>query len=95
MSLCPDLSPPKPLDQSKYVTVRSYHKLSKDQNGPNKLPKSHQNGKKKTICPRRHDFIILTDNFVSFVTLRSKSHIFGNLIHITYSSENNFDKPQK
>ena len=31
---CPDLSPPKPLDQSKNVTVRSYHKLSKAQNGP-------------------------------------------------------------
>ena len=39
----PDLSPPKPLDQSKNVTVRSYHKLPKDQNGPKKLPKSCQN----------------------------------------------------
>ena len=40
---CPDLSPPKPLDQSKNVTVRSYHKLSKDQNEPKKSPKSCQN----------------------------------------------------
>ena len=39
---CPDLSPPKPLDQSKNVTVRSYHKLPKDQNGPKKSPKSCQ-----------------------------------------------------
>ena len=34
---CPDLFAPTPLDQSKNVTVRSYHKLSKDQNGPKKL----------------------------------------------------------
>ena len=39
----PDLSSPKPLDQSKNVTVRSYHKLSKDQNEPKKSPKSCQN----------------------------------------------------
>ena len=43
--LCPELSPPKPLDQSKNVTVRSYHKLSKDQNGP-KNCQNRQNGKK-------------------------------------------------
>ena len=42
MDLCPDLSSPKPLDQSKNVTVRSYHKLPKDQNGPKKSPKSCQ-----------------------------------------------------
>ena len=30
---CPDLSPLKPLDQSKNVTVRTYHKLSRDKNG--------------------------------------------------------------
>ena len=56
MYACPDLSPPKPLDQSKNVTVRSYHKLSKDQNEPKnrqkvakivKLAKSRQNGKKR------------------------------------------------
>ena len=41
--VCPDLSPLKPLDQSKNVTVRSYHKLPKDQNGPKKSPKSCQN----------------------------------------------------
>ena len=29
--VCLELSSPKPLDQSKNVTVRSYHKLSKDQ----------------------------------------------------------------
>ena len=39
---CPDLSPPKPLDQSKNVTARSYHKLSKDQNGRKKLAKKFQ-----------------------------------------------------
>ena len=42
MDLCPDLSSPKPLDQSKNVTVRSYHKLlcdQKDQNGPKKIAK--------------------------------------------------------
>ena len=33
-----EVSSPKPLDQSKNVTVRSYYKLSKDQNGP----KNHQ-----------------------------------------------------
>ena len=53
----------KLLAQSKNVTVRSYHKLSKDKNGPKKLPKSGQNlqiGKKspkwqKTpIGPWRH-----------------------------------------
>ena len=38
----PELSTPKPLDQSKNVTVRSYHKLPKDQNGPKKSPKSCQ-----------------------------------------------------
>ena len=43
MDLCPDLSSPKPLDQSKNVTVRRYHKLSKDQNEPKKSPKSCQN----------------------------------------------------
>ena len=37
---CPELSSPKPLDQSKNVTVRSYHKLTKDQNGPKSWPKS-------------------------------------------------------
>ena len=50
------------LDQSKNVTVRSYHKLSKDQNESKKSPKNRQNrqiGKKspkwqKTpIGPRR------------------------------------------
>ena len=54
---CPDLSPPKPLDQSKNVTVRSYHKLPKDQNGPKKSPKScqkHQIGKKSPKPPQRH-----------------------------------------
>ena len=60
---CPELSPPKPLDQSKNVTVRSYHKLFKDQNEAKKLPKScqnHQIGKKlpkwekMAIGPRRH-----------------------------------------
>ena len=35
-----ELYPPKLLDQSKNVTVRSYHKLAKDQNGPKKWPKS-------------------------------------------------------
>ena len=39
MSVCPELSSPKPLDQSKNVTIRSYYKLSKDQNGQTKLPK--------------------------------------------------------
>ena len=38
---CLELYPPKPLDQSKYVTIRSYHKLSKDQNGPKQLAKTH------------------------------------------------------
>ena len=40
--VCPELSSPKPLDQSKNVTVRSYHKLSKDQNGQKKLAKKCQ-----------------------------------------------------
>ena len=30
---CPDLSTPKLLDQSKNVTVRTYHKLWEDKNG--------------------------------------------------------------
>ena len=57
MFVCPDVSPPKPLDQSKNVTVRSYHKLSKDQNEPKKSPKSCQNrqiGKKSPKPPMRH-----------------------------------------
>ena len=33
-----ELSPPKPLDQSKNVIAKSYHQLFKDQNGP----KNHQ-----------------------------------------------------
>ena len=37
---CPDLSPPKPLDQSKNVTVRTYHKLWEDKNGQKNWPKS-------------------------------------------------------
>ena len=35
---CPDLSPPKPLEQSKNVTVRTYHKFSMDKIGQ-KVPK--------------------------------------------------------
>ena len=57
LSVCPELSSPKPLDQSENVTVRSYHKLSKDQNGPKKSPKSRQNrqiGKKSPKPPMRH-----------------------------------------
>ena len=55
MYVCPELSSPKPLDQSKNVTVRSYHKLPKDQNGSKKLPKSRQNhqiGKKLPKWPK-------------------------------------------
>ena len=37
MFVCPELSSPKPLDQSKNVTVRTYHKLSKDQNEQKKI----------------------------------------------------------
>ena len=51
MSVCLELSSPKLLDQSKNVTVWSYHKLSKDQNGPKQLAKSHQNGKKRQLVP--------------------------------------------
>ena len=55
-SACLDLSLPKPLDQSKNVTLRSYQKLSKDQNGPKnrqigkKLPKWQKTPKP----PKRH-----------------------------------------
>ena len=42
-----ELSPPKPLDQSKNVTVRSYHKLSKEQNGAKKCAHGHSQDK----CP--------------------------------------------
>ena len=52
--LCPDLSPPKPLDQSKNVTVRSYQKLSKDQNEPKKSPKSCQNRQIGKKSPKWH-----------------------------------------
>ena len=38
--LCPDLSPPKPLDQSKNVTVRTYHNLWEEKNGRKNWPKS-------------------------------------------------------
>ena len=43
---CPDLSTPKLLDQSKDVTVRTYHKLWEDKNGPKnrqKVPESAKN----------------------------------------------------
>ena len=33
MCVYPDLSPPKPLDQSKNVTAMTYHKFSEDKNG--------------------------------------------------------------
>ena len=32
MCVCPDLSTPNSLDQSKNVTVRTYHKLQEDKN---------------------------------------------------------------
>ena len=41
-----ELSPPKLLDQSKNVTVRTYHKLWEDKNGPKnrqKVPESAKN----------------------------------------------------
>ena len=39
---CPVLSPPKPLDQSKNVTVRTYHNLREEKNGRKKLAKKCQ-----------------------------------------------------
>ena len=50
----PDLSPPKPLDQSKNITVRSYHKLSKDQNWAKKIAKKSPKWQKTPIGPWRH-----------------------------------------
>ena len=54
--LCPDLSPPKPLDQSKNVTVRTYHKLGEDKNGPKNWPKIAKKCQKepKLDFPRCH-----------------------------------------
>ena len=54
--LCPDLYPPKSLNQSKSVTVRSYHKLSKDKNGQKNLPKGAKKCQKepKFGFPSRH-----------------------------------------
>ena len=46
MYVCPDLSPPKLLDQWKNVTVRTYHKLWEDKNGRKngqKMPKRAKN----------------------------------------------------
>ena len=43
MHLCPGLSPPKPLEQSKNVTIRTYHKLPEDENGPSNWPKRAKN----------------------------------------------------
>ena len=42
MHLCPDLSPPKPLEHSKNVTIRTYHKLPGDENWPKNWPKIGQ-----------------------------------------------------
>ena len=43
---CPDLSPPKPLDQSKNVTVRTYHNLWEEKKGEKNWPKSAKSAKK-------------------------------------------------
>ena len=51
-SVCPDLSPPEPLDQSKNVTLRIY-KLWEDKNGQKNWPKSAKK-KQKFGFPRRH-----------------------------------------
>ena len=45
--VCPELSAPKPLDQSKNVTVRSYHKLSREKYGQKKLAKKCQKTPKR------------------------------------------------
>ena len=46
---CPDLSFPKPLDQSKNVTEKTYHKLSRDKKGAKiigqKVPKNAKESK--------------------------------------------------
>ena len=56
MCVCPELSTPKPLDQSKNVTVRSYHKLSREKNGQKNWPKSAKKRQKepKFDFPRCH-----------------------------------------
>ena len=41
-NFCPDLSLPKPPDQSKNVTVRTYHKLSREKNGSKKFAQKYQ-----------------------------------------------------
>ena len=54
--VCPELSTPKPLDQSKIVTVRTFHKLSRDKNGQKdyqKVPKkSRTSFRLPTTSPR-------------------------------------------
>ena len=42
LDVCPKLSTPKPLDQLKNATERTYHKLWEDKNGQKKLAKQCQ-----------------------------------------------------
>ena len=48
--LCPDLSPPKPLDQSKNVTVRTYHNLWEEKIGQKLAKKCQKTPKRAKIC---------------------------------------------
>ena len=50
MRVCPELSSPKPLDQSKNVTVRSFTNCPRIKMGEKKSPKNHQNHQK---CKKR------------------------------------------
>ena len=54
---CPDLSTPKPMVQSKNVTVRTYHKLWEDKNGQKigqKVPKICLIERREYICSKKN-----------------------------------------
>ena len=75
---CPDLSTPKLLDQSKNVTVRTYHKLWEDKNGQKigqKVPKICLIERREYICSKKNSLTMHIasvhegkNSSVSFVT---------------------------